>query len=57
MIQYAIFETNSFYWLIGFDNVIRLRYDYDDEMWVMVDYFSHHVHHHVSDRPELAERI
>ncbi len=57
MIKYAIFETRSFYWLIGFNHVIRINYDYDDAMWVLVDYMSKGVHYHASDRTEFAERI
>lgn len=54
MLQYAIFETNSFYWLIGFQHVITLRYDFDDEVWVMSNMYPGTLHLDASNNPLLA---
>lgn len=54
MLQYALFETQSFYWLIGFQHVITLRYDNDEEVWVMSNMFPGLLHLDASNKPELA---
>lgn len=54
MVQYALFETQSFYWLIGFQHVITLRYDNDEEVWVMSNMFPGLLHLDASNKPELA---
>lgn len=57
MIQYSLFETANFYWLIGFGTIYKLYYDLDLDEWIIVELKTVHVHTDASNKIGLANML